>query len=196
MHYASFACSSSDWLLSLSVPHRASLSYLICMSHIRLVTLSQYLTEPHYHTLFACLTSDWLYSQYLTEPHYHAWARQCLCKKLYCICTHWLFVQTYAWWPAVVSATLQRHMWLPTLSDWRRSQSLSLSSWWIWSKSQDTTGNRISVLASCIRRDGDQKSSCIFWGKPPKIQVFPKCWWVDTGSLRGTGLQGLCHREW
>jgi hypothetical protein len=25
-----------------------------------------------------------------------------------------LFVQTYAWWPAVVSATLQRHMWLPT----------------------------------------------------------------------------------
>ena len=42
------------------------------------------------------------------------WARQCLCKKLYCICTHWLFVQTYAWWPAVVSATLQRHMWLPT----------------------------------------------------------------------------------
>jgi hypothetical protein len=34
MHYASFACSSFDWLLSLSVPHRASLSYLICMSHI------------------------------------------------------------------------------------------------------------------------------------------------------------------
>jgi hypothetical protein len=58
MHYASFACSSSDWL-SLSVPHRASLSYLICMSHIWLVTLSQY----------------------LTEPHYHARARQCLCKK-------------------------------------------------------------------------------------------------------------------
>jgi hypothetical protein len=41
MHYASFACSSSDWLLSL------------------------YLTEPHYHTSFACLTSDWLYSQSL-----------------------------------------------------------------------------------------------------------------------------------
>jgi hypothetical protein len=80
-----------------------------------LATLSQYLTEPHYHTSFACLTSDWLYSQYLTEPHYHAWARQCLCKKLYCICTHWLFVQSYAWWPAVVSATQQRHMWLPTL---------------------------------------------------------------------------------
>jgi hypothetical protein len=81
---------------------------------IWLATLSQYLTEPHYHTSFACLTSDWLYSQYLTEPHYHAWARQCLCKKLYCICTHWLFVQSYAWWPAVVSATQQRHMWLPT----------------------------------------------------------------------------------
>jgi hypothetical protein len=43
MHYASFACSSSDWLLSLSL----------------------YLTEPHYHTSFACLTSDWLYSQSL-----------------------------------------------------------------------------------------------------------------------------------
>jgi hypothetical protein len=43
MHYTSFACSSSDWLLSLSL----------------------YLTEPHYHTSFACLTSDWLYSQSL-----------------------------------------------------------------------------------------------------------------------------------
>ena len=41
-------------------------------------------------------------------------ARQYLGKRLYCICTHWLFDQTYAWWPAVVSATLQRHMWLPT----------------------------------------------------------------------------------
>jgi hypothetical protein len=83
-------CTFLIWLatLSLSVPHRASLSYLICMSHIWLVILS--------------------------KPHYHARARQCLCKKLYCICTHWLFVQTYAWWPAVVSATLQRHMWLPT----------------------------------------------------------------------------------
>jgi hypothetical protein len=74
---------------SLSVPHRASLSYLICMSHIWLVILS--------------------------KPHYHDRARQCLCKKLYCICTHWLFVQTYAWWPAVVSATLQQHTWLPTI---------------------------------------------------------------------------------
>jgi hypothetical protein len=89
-YHTSFACLTSDWLYS------------------------QYLTEPHYHTSFACLTSDWLYSQYLTEPHYHAWARQCLCKKLYCICTHWLFFQSYAWWPAVVSATQQRHMWLPT----------------------------------------------------------------------------------
>ena len=88
---------------------------LICMFLIWLATLSQYLTEPHYHTSFACLTSDWLYSQYLTEPHYHAWARQCLCKKLYCIYTHWLFVQIYAWWPAIVSTTLQQHMWLPTL---------------------------------------------------------------------------------
>jgi hypothetical protein len=25
-----------------------------------------------------------------------------------------LLVQTYAWWPVVVSTTLQRHMWLPT----------------------------------------------------------------------------------
>ena len=86
----SLICMFLIWLatLSLSVPHRASLSYLICMSHIWLVILS--------------------------KPHYHARPRQCLCKKLYCICTHWLFVQTYAWWPAVVSATLQRHMWLPT----------------------------------------------------------------------------------
>jgi hypothetical protein len=38
---------------------------LICMFLIWLVTLSQYLTEPHYHTSFACLTSDWLYSQNL-----------------------------------------------------------------------------------------------------------------------------------
>jgi hypothetical protein len=44
MHYASFACSSSDWLLSLSL------------------SLSLFLTELHYHTSFACLTSDWLYS--------------------------------------------------------------------------------------------------------------------------------------
>jgi hypothetical protein len=50
-------------------------------------------------TSFACLLSDWLYSQYLTEPHYHARARQCLGKKLYCICTHWLFTQTYMWCP-------------------------------------------------------------------------------------------------
>jgi hypothetical protein len=86
----------------------------------------------HYAS-FACLTSDWLYSQYLTEPHYHARARQCLCKKLYCICTHWLFVQTYAWWPAVVSATLQRHMWLPTqvgleLRNWLRTLDLASAS--------------------------------------------------------------------
>ena len=52
MHYASFACSSSDWLLS------------------------QYLTEPHYHTSFACLTSDWLLSlstlqNLIIIPHLH-----------------------------------------------------------------------------------------------------------------------------
>jgi hypothetical protein len=82
----SLICMFLIWLatLSLSVPHRASLSYLICMFHIWLVILP--------------------------KPHYHAQARQCLCKKLYCICTHWLVVQTYAWWPAVVSATLQWHM--------------------------------------------------------------------------------------
>jgi hypothetical protein len=39
--------------------------HLICMSLIWLATLSLYLTEPHYHTAFACLTSDWLYSQSL-----------------------------------------------------------------------------------------------------------------------------------
>jgi len=72
MHYASFACSSSDWLLSLctsqsliiiphlhvshligyslSVPYRTSLSYLICMSHIWLVILS-----VPYRTSLSCL---------------------------------------------------------------------------------------------------------------------------------------------
>jgi hypothetical protein len=64
----SLICMFLIWLATLSVPHRASLSCLICMSHIWLVILS--------------------------KPHYHARARQCLCKKLYCICTHWLFVQT------------------------------------------------------------------------------------------------------
>ena len=91
MHSTSFVCTSSGH--SLSVPYWDSLSYLICMSLIWLVILSQY----------------------LTEPHYHARARQWLGEKLYCICTHWLFVQSYVWWPAVVSATQQRHMWLPTL---------------------------------------------------------------------------------
>jgi hypothetical protein len=40
---------------------------LICMFLIWLATLSLslYLTEPHYHTSFAYLTSDWLYSQSL-----------------------------------------------------------------------------------------------------------------------------------
>jgi hypothetical protein len=31
-----------------------------------------------------------------------------------------LVVQTYAWWPAVVSATLQWHMWLPTTHKTRK----------------------------------------------------------------------------
>jgi hypothetical protein len=111
----------------------------------------------HYHTSFACLTSDWLYSQYLTEPHYHAWARQCLCKKLYCICTHWLFVQSYAWWPAVVSATLQRHMWLPT---WAQINLCALSAKEVL---VDCHSNRklttpvsfgpISVIADCRDRN-------------------------------------------
>jgi hypothetical protein len=45
-----------DWLCTkphLHVPHLTGYS------------LSLYLTEPHYHTSFACLTSDWLYSQSL-----------------------------------------------------------------------------------------------------------------------------------
>jgi hypothetical protein len=36
--------------------------HLICMFLIWLVILSQYLTEPHYHTSFVCLSSDWLFS--------------------------------------------------------------------------------------------------------------------------------------
>jgi hypothetical protein len=86
---------------------------LICMFLIWLATLSVYLTEPHYHTSFACLTSDWLYSQ---SPGVLSCPGQAVSlQKVYCICTHWLFVQTYAWWPAVVSATLQGHMWLSTI---------------------------------------------------------------------------------
>jgi hypothetical protein len=83
-------------------------------------------TRIGYALSLICMFLIWLatLSQYLTEPHYHAQARQCLCKKLYCICTHWLFVQSYAWWPAVVSATQQRHMWLPT------TKPLSVSRAW------------------------------------------------------------------
>jgi hypothetical protein len=49
---------------------------LICMFLIWLATLSQYLTEPHYHTSFACLTSDWLFSlstlqNLIIIPHLH-----------------------------------------------------------------------------------------------------------------------------
>ena len=118
-----------------------------------MATLSQYLTEPHYHTSFACLTSDWLYSQYLTEPHYHAWARQCFCKKLYCICTHWLFVQSYAWWPAVVSATQQRHMWLPTSLKFACGEDISLNS---PSSVFTPVNGAVWVVRSCTRERGQQ----------------------------------------
>jgi hypothetical protein len=70
-------------------------------------------------TSFACLTSDWLTclsSDWLT----------CLSSDwLTCLSSDWLILKTsswqktllplYAWWPAVASATLQRHMWLPTV---------------------------------------------------------------------------------
>jgi hypothetical protein len=87
-------------------------------------------TRIGYALSLICMFLVWLatLSQYLTEPHYHAPVRQCLCKKLYCIYTHWLFVQTYAWWPAVVSATLQRHIWLPT-----GVQGFMLHTWLPWS---------------------------------------------------------------
>ena len=91
MHYASFACSSSDWLLSLSTLQNLIIIPHLHVSHLigyTLSTLQNLIIMPGPSSVFA--------------------------KKLYCICTHWLFVQTYAWWPAVVSATLQRHMWLPT----------------------------------------------------------------------------------
>jgi hypothetical protein len=45
-------------------------------------------------TSFACLTSDWLILKT------SSWQKTLL--------------PMYAWWPAVASATLQRHMWFPT----------------------------------------------------------------------------------
>jgi hypothetical protein len=81
--------------------------YLICMFLIWLVILSQYLTEPHYHTSFACSSSDWWFSlSTLLSLIIMPGARQWLGEKLYCICTHWLFTQTYVWWPVVASTTL------------------------------------------------------------------------------------------
>ena len=87
MHYASFACSSSDWLLSLSL----------------------YLTEPHYHTSFACLTSDWLTclsSDWLT----------CLSSDwLTFLSSDWLIFKTSSWqknftaYICVVASVSQRH---------------------------------------------------------------------------------------
>jgi hypothetical protein len=74
-------------------------------------------------TLFACLTSDWLTclsSDWLT----------CLSSDwLTCLSSDWLtlvnsqnlilaektLLPMYPWWPAEASATLQQHMWLPTL---------------------------------------------------------------------------------
>jgi hypothetical protein len=41
-------------------------------------------------------------------------ARQWLGKNLLCTCAHWLFTHNHEQWPVVASATLQRHMWLPT----------------------------------------------------------------------------------
>jgi hypothetical protein len=65
-------------------------------------------------TSFACLTSDWLT----------------------CLSSDWLILKTsswqktllpmYAWWPVVASATLQRHMWLPTVQGYLALSFLSL----------------------------------------------------------------------
>jgi hypothetical protein len=87
MHYASFACSSSDWLLSLCTSQSLIIIPYLHVSHLIGYTLNASISCP---------------------------GQAVSLQKLYCICKHWLFVQTYAWWPAVVSATLQWHMWLPT----------------------------------------------------------------------------------
>jgi hypothetical protein len=90
----------------------------------------------------------------LPKPHYHAQARQCLCKKLYCTCTHWLFVQTYAWWSAVVSATLQRHMWLPTTNsqqDYYKEKSY-VDSYHSFSHTLQADSQRSLVHLSCCCR--------------------------------------------
>jgi hypothetical protein len=92
----------------------------------------------------ACLTPDWLCFQYLIYMSTPNWFMHSVChfhasftylhpighafstsftylgpgsdwaKKLYCTCAHWLFTQTYGWWPAVASDILQWHMSLPT----------------------------------------------------------------------------------
>jgi hypothetical protein len=95
MHSTSFACSSSDWLFSLSTSQN-----LINILHLHVSHLIGYSVSTSRNLI--------------NIPHYHAPARQCFGKKRYCIFTHWLFAQTYAWWPAVASTTLQQHMWLPT----------------------------------------------------------------------------------
>jgi hypothetical protein len=89
MHYASFACSSSDWLLSLSTSQN-----LINMPHLHVSHLIGYILSIS-----------------LTCPGQSVTWQKALLHM------YTLVVQTYVWWPAVASATLQWHMWLPTDAD-------------------------------------------------------------------------------
>jgi hypothetical protein len=113
MHSTSFTCSSSDWLFSLS-------------------TSQNLINIPHLHVSHVIGYSFSTSQNLIIIPHYHAWFRQCLGKKLYCICTHWLFAQTYAWWPAVASATLQRTCGFPQLVSSCLDSDLILSSFWFF----------------------------------------------------------------
>jgi hypothetical protein len=71
-----------------------------------------------YH-LICMPTSDWL--TFLSSD----WLTSLSSDWLTCLSSDWLIFKTsswqktllpmYAWWPAVASTTLQRHMWLPTL---------------------------------------------------------------------------------
>jgi hypothetical protein len=87
MHYASFACSSSDRLLSLSTSQ-----YLIIVPHLHVSHLIGYTLK----TSLSC------------PGQAVSWQKALL--HMYTL----VVFQTYAWWPAVASTTLQRHMWLPT----------------------------------------------------------------------------------
>jgi hypothetical protein len=91
--------------------------FLIWLATLSLCTLQSLIIIPHLHVSHLI--------GYTPKASLSCRARQCLCKKLYCICTHWLFVQTYAWWPAIVSATLQRYMWLPTEREERNQERTS-----------------------------------------------------------------------